>query len=222
MQRKKVKLQYFTDVLCIWAYVAQIRVEELQKNFKDKIEFEYYFAPLFGDVSTKIGLGWADRGGYEGFSKHVHHVASSFPHMEIHPDIWTVCRPKTSATAHLFINAAQILPSVSDLETEMLIQKIRTAFFKEAKDISDVAILMDIAKELSLDSSAIWDSYISGESFAKYNRDNELYHHLSLKGSPTYYLNEGRQLLYGNVGYKLLEANVNELLREPKMQASWC
>ena len=44
-----------------------------------------------------------------------------------------------------------------------------------------------------------------------------------IAGSPTFLMNEGRQKLFGNVGYRLLEANVQELLRHPKEdEASWC
>jgi len=33
----------------------------------------------------------------------------------------------------------------------------------------------------------------------------------------------GHQLLYGNVGYRLIEANVRELLHNPEAgEASWC
>jgi len=36
-------------------------------------------------------------------------------------------------------------------------------------------------------------------------------------------MNDGRQKLFGNVGYRLLEANVQELRRRPaKDEASWC
>ena len=36
-------------------------------------------------------------------------------------------------------------------------------------------------------------------------------------------MNEGRQRLFGNVGYRVLEANVNELLRNDAAGvASWC
>jgi len=35
-------------------------------------------------------------------------------------------------------------------------------------------------------------------------------------------LNEGRQKLYGNVGYRIIEANVQEILHQPGNQASWC
>jgi predicted DsbA family dithiol-disulfide isomerase len=222
MARQKIKLQYFTDVLCIWAYVAQVRLDELQSHFKSQLDTEYHFTALFGDVPTRIGQGWKEKGGYIAFAEHVQHVAEGFPHINVHEDVWRICRPKTSAIAHLLINAAQNLPTVSDQEVEKLIQRIREAFFKEGRDISDVHVLMDIVKDLNLDFEAIWRGHVSGGAFARYSRDNELYHSLNLRGSPTYYLNEGRQLLYGNVGYKLLEANVNELLREPNMQASWC
>jgi len=36
-------------------------------------------------------------------------------------------------------------------------------------------------------------------------------------------MNDGRQKIYGNVGYKVMEANVAELLSNPKSgDASWC
>ena len=35
-------------------------------------------------------------------------------------------------------------------------------------------------------------------------------------------LNEGRQLLAGNVGYRVIEANIRELLDTPGDQQSWC
>jgi predicted DsbA family dithiol-disulfide isomerase len=45
---------------------------------------------------------------------------------------------------------------------------------------------------------------------------------LGVRGSPTWVLNDGRQMLYGNVGYRILQANIEELLRQPTGEASWC
>ena len=46
---------------------------------------------------------------------------------------------------------------------------------------------------------------------------------LGVKCSPSLVLNEGRQTLYGNVGYRIIEANIEGLLREPAAgAASWC
>jgi hypothetical protein len=40
--------------------------------------------------------------------------------------------------------------------------------------------------------------------------------------SPTFVFNDGRQRLNGNVGYRVIEANVRELLRAPEAGRSWC
>ena len=53
-------------------------------------------------------------------------------------------------------------------------------------------------------------------------RDVELRDQFRVEGSPTYIMNEGRQKLYGNLGYKIIEANVQEILHRPENQASWC
>ena len=53
-------------------------------------------------------------------------------------------------------------------------------------------------------------------------RDAELRAEHHIEGSPTYLLNHGRQKLYGNLGYKVIEANVEEVLRRPRDAASWC
>jgi hypothetical protein len=43
-----------------------------------------------------------------------------------------------------------------------------------------------------------------------------------VKGSPTWALNDGRQVLYDNIGYRILSANKEELLANPENETSWC
>ena len=62
----------------------------------------------------------------------------------------------------------------------------------------------------------------SGEAMAEMCRDIELRDERKIEGSPTYYLDQGRQKLYGNVGYRVVSANLRELLEQPGQQASWC
>jgi hypothetical protein len=45
---------------------------------------------------------------------------------------------------------------------------------------------------------------------------------ISVRASPTMTFNDDRQILSGNVGYRVLEANVRELSRSPNNQQSWC
>jgi len=44
----------------------------------------------------------------------------------------------------------------------------------------------------------------------------------SVRASPIFVFNEGRQVLTGNVGYRVIEANVRELLHTLANQSSWC
>ena len=62
----------------------------------------------------------------------------------------------------------------------------------------------------------------NGLALAAVCRDAELRDEYKVEGSPTYVLNHGRQKLYGNLGYKIIEANVEEVLRRPMEAASWC
>jgi hypothetical protein len=46
---------------------------------------------------------------------------------------------------------------------------------------------------------------------------------MRIEGSSSFVLNEGRQKLYGNVGFHLMETNIRELLLAPRAyEASWC
>jgi len=52
--------------------------------------------------------------------------------------------------------------------------------------------------------------------------DNEAASAMNIQGSPSFVLNEGRQKLYGQVGYRILEANIQALRRaQPADQAGW-
>jgi len=44
----------------------------------------------------------------------------------------------------------------------------------------------------------------------------------SIQASPTLLFNEGRQRLSGNVGYRIIEANIRDLIEGAPGQLSWC
>ena len=49
-----IRIFYFSDILCIWAYIAQIRLDELKTTFQDKIAIEHHFVPVFGAAREKL------------------------------------------------------------------------------------------------------------------------------------------------------------------------
>jgi len=232
--KNTIQLSYYSDVLCVWAYIAQIRLDELRNKFGTKLKIEHHFISVFGCTEQRIGQGWKNRGSYDGFSKHVADVAKDFPHISINPEIWRSCIPKTSMISHCFLKAVQLMERNQQISTtvdfehgqdifETLIWKVRCAFFEQAQDIGDLAVLYQIAESIGLPVTKIERLIHDGSAMAALSVDQKQRETNQITGSPSYLLDNGRQKLYGNVGYRVIEANVLELLENSdKQQASWC
>lgn len=229
-ERKTISIDYFSDLLCVWAYIAQRRVDELKRQFGAAVSIDYHFLPVFGCTQKRIASGWQDRGGYAGFGAHVREVCARFPHVELHPEVWRQQPPSTSVNSHLFLKAVQLLeargelpgPSEGHSVFEQLMWQVRLAFFRDNHDISHLDTLYALAEQFELPRMPIEAQINAGHALAGLCRDLELRDQLKIEGSPTFVMNEGRQKLYGNVGYRILEANVQELLQNPGEVASWC
>ena len=166
---KPLAIDYFTDVLCVWAWIAQRRTEELETTWGDKIDLRYRYVNVFGDTPSRIGDGWAKRGGYEGFRDHVVESAKPYENADVNPDVWSKVRPKSSANAHLVLCAAGITES-REAATELAAQ-IRHAFFVDARDIGDLAVLFEIVAEGDLDGDQIRASISDGDAAAALMHD---------------------------------------------------
>ncbi|HEY9606284.1 MAG TPA: DsbA family protein [Allocoleopsis sp.] len=222
-----IRIFYFSDVLCIWAYIAQIRLDELKTTFQDKIAIEHHFVPVFGAAREKLENRWRDRGGLQGYSSHIQEVAKKFDHITVHPDIWTKVTPFSSTSCHLFLHAIQLLEAKGLVEQsqqvfEKAIWAFREAFFTQMANVSDRKVQFEIAEELGLPIAAIQAQIDSGEAYAQLSKDFDLLKEHTVTVSPTLIFNEGRQRLNGNVGYRVIEANIRELLHNPPGEQSWC
>ena len=105
---KPLIIDYYTDILCIWAWIAQRRVDELNQKLGEQIELRYFYIDLFGDVPTKINTHWKQKGSYEGFANHVQKSVAAFKDAPVNSKIWSKVRPATSANAHLVLKAIEI------------------------------------------------------------------------------------------------------------------
>jgi predicted DsbA family dithiol-disulfide isomerase len=222
-----IRIFYFSDILCIWAYIAQIRLDELQSTFQDKISIQYHFVPVFGIAREKLEKGWGDRGGLSAYSHHVQEVTRKYDHINLHPDIWTKVVPASSTSCHLFLHAIQLLEQKGIVSTfermfEQAVWAFREAFFTRLADVGDRKIQFELAEKLGLPVAAIQAQIESGEAYAQLSKDFELVKEHTVTVSPTLIFNEGRQRLNGNVGYRVIEANIREMLHNPSGEQSWC
>ncbi|MCE2987542.1 MAG: DsbA family protein [Phenylobacterium sp.] len=222
---KTVALTCFTDVLCVWAWIGELRLAELRRTHGEAVAVTQRFCNVFGATALKIQANWGAKGGYEGFAGHLAHVMEGFPELTASPDLWRSVRPASSLPAHLALKAVQAQaaergdPALGD----RAFLQVRQAFFEQGRDISAAAALDDVLSAAGADLADLRARLARGEAHAALMADYQDAQSLGVKGSPSLVLNEGRQTLYGNVGFRVIEANIAELLREPQAgAASWC
>ncbi len=150
-----LSISYFSDILCVWAYFAQIKLDQIRRDFGSQVKL----LELAGEICP------------------------------------------------------QSLPEhAGNTRVEELIWRLRTAFFRDARDVCSTALQAEIAGELELPVGRLRSEMENGRAFAALFADAELQKQHLIQGSPTFLLNEGRQKLYGNVGYRIIRANLEELL----------
>jgi predicted DsbA family dithiol-disulfide isomerase len=180
---------------------------------------------VFGNVARKMESAWQDRGGPSAYSEHVRGVAAKFGHVTVNEGAWVRDTPQSSMPSHLLLCAVRVLQARGALAPSTLERTawaLRCAFFQRCHDISRRDVLLGIAEQSDLPIGAIERTLDSGAAHAALAEDLDLARQHTIQASPTMLFNEGRQRLTGNVGYRILEANIRELLDSPPGQQSWC
>ncbi|MDP2316419.1 MAG: DsbA family protein [Pseudomonadota bacterium] len=220
-----LRITHFSDVLCVWAYVTQVRMDKLVEEFGSEVAIDYRYVSVFGFARDKLEERWRGKGGLAAYGEHVAGVVGQFEHVPFHRDLWSRVVPISSMPAHLLLCAVRLLERegrAAPGSQRDAAWHVRQACFRDARDISDQAVLVQIAGELGLDVEAIAAHLAAGRAHAELARDADLTREQDIRVSPTVILNEGRQRMSGNVGYRVLVANVREVLKRPAMEASWC
>lgn len=207
-----VVVDYYSDILCVWAWIAQQRIEVLNDKLVGKIAWRYHYLDVFGDARHKIPNQWQDKGGFLGFSSHVKEAAAPYPGASIHSEVWKSVRPNSSANPHLVLKAIEVM--LGDKVSVKLAQAIRHAFFVEGQDISQLSVLFALIEKSGYEINGVKAAINDGRAIGALMADYQQAKLLSLKGSPTYIIDNGRQILYGNVGYRVLRANIEEHLHQ--------
>ena len=215
-----VQIDYYSDVLCVWAWIAERRLAEVEKEWGDKVVVRHHYMDIFSDSQAKIVAQWADRNSWSGFAQHVLESAQPYEHARVNARIWQSVRPSTSANAHLLLKAAQI--ELGENLAQQLAWAFREAFFIHAQDIGRLDVLQAICADNNIAYQSLQQHLNAGTAMAALLSDHKLSQQQGLKGSPSWVMNNNRQTLYGNVGYRIISANIEEVLRTPHTEASWC
>ena len=220
MNKEMITVDYYSDILCVWAWISERRIEELNTHFGENILIRPRYVNIFGDVDCRIREHWNDKGLYEGFAEHVIHSAAPYESATVNPKVWRSVRPATSANAHLVLKAIE---TVHDIELAINAANIlRQSFFVDAIDIGSLDTILRLLEPAHVNVDEVNHAINNGVAIAALMGDYQSANDYEIKGSPCFLMNEGRQVLFGNVGYRVLQANIEELLCRHNNDASWC
>lgn len=216
---------YWTDPLCIWALVAQDKLNRLLGEWGACLDVEYHVVPVFGSLPWRFSKGpWAS-GGVPARVAATRKVAEQHGWTNVSGEVWAKAMPASSWAPGAAIKA------VFDLERQGLVPpgagadyqwRMRLRFFVDERNVAQRGEQLALAEELGLPRGPIEDRLDDGSALAALWEDHQERETQKIQGSPTYVFDGGRAQLYGNFAWGVLHATVEELLRGLEPGCSRC
>lgn len=220
-----ISFSHWSDPLCVWAFVAQDKLEQLLAEFGDRLQVEYRVVPVFGSLPHRFSHGpWA-HDGIEGRARATAKIAAEHGHPEVSGDCFRRDCPSSSWAPGAAIKAVCALERqgrVAPGSTGRYQTALRRAFFVDNLNIAHRRVQLEQAEAQQLPREPIEQRLDDGSALAALWEDNQLREQLKLQGSPTYVFDDGRAMLYGNFSFGVLHATVEQLLRGLRSDGSAC
>lgn len=220
---RRLKFSYWSDPLCIWALVAQQRLDLVLGELGEHVRVDYRIVPVFGSVPWRFAHGPWSKEGVDGRVLATRKIAEQGGRTDVSGECWRRAMPSSSWAPAAAIKAVFALEERRGEEVGPRYQSaLRERFFVGEANIALRSVQLEIAEELGLPRAPIERSLDDGSALAAVCEDHAEKERLRLQGSPTYVFDGGRAMLYGNFGYGILRTTVEELLRGAEHGGSAC
>ena len=210
-----VPFDYWSDPLCIWAYVAQDKLDHLLGLHANTLTVHYRVVPVFGSVRWRFEKGpWA-KDGVLGRVRQTREIAQRFGHSEVTGEVWRIACPESSWSPGSAIKAVGVLEEEGVVGAGVLAHYqwcMRQRFFVDNSNIGARAVQLEVAEACGVPRAPLERLLDDGRALALLWEDAQEKERRGIQGSPTYVFDGGRAVLYGNVSARIIEATAEELL----------
>ncbi|MFT5682521.1 MAG: putative DsbA family dithiol-disulfide isomerase [Myxococcota bacterium] len=220
-----IPLSYWSDPLCVWAFVAQDKLDRLLKQRGDILAIDYRVIPVFGSVPHRFREGaWASVGP-EGRAEATRRVAAMRGHDTVTGQVWIDDPPASSWSAGMAIKAVMALEAAEQAAEgagASYQRQLRQCFFEDNCNVARRSAQLEVAERMALPIAALEELLDDGRAMALLWEDHLERERLKLRGSPTYVFDGGRVQLYGNFNYAILDTTINGLAQSLEAGSSNC
>lgn len=204
---------YWSDPLCIWALVAQPKLERILDELGRRVRVDYRIVPVFGSLPRRFADGPWSKDGVEGRVAVTRRIAEQAGRSDVSGECWRRAKPDTSWAPAAAIKAVFGLDDGLGEEAGPVYQRgLRERFFVAEQNIALRRIQLELAEEMRLPLASIEARLDDGSALRAVWEDHDEKERLRIQGSPTYVFDGGRAMLYGNFDYGILHATVEELI----------
>ncbi|MCA9491058.1 MAG: DsbA family protein [Myxococcales bacterium] len=222
---RTVSFGYWSDPMCIWAFVAQRKLDALLRRHGDVLAVDYRVVPVFGSVPERFSRGAWSRSGVAGRVEATARIAAEHGHPEVTGEVWAHDPPSSSWAAGAPIKAVIAGEAAGEVPEGLSATyqwRLRCAMFVENRNIARRDVQLAVAEELDLARAPIERRLDDGSALAALFEDHQERERLRIQGSPTYVFDGGRAMLYGNFDEAVLGATVEALVAGLKVGGSAC
>jgi len=221
----QLHFEYWSDPLCVWAYVAQARLDAVLACHGDHLDVRYHVVPVFGSVPWRFREGSWSKAGVAGRVAATAKVAARFGYAEVTGACWEGECPASSwapGAAIKAVFAAEQHGEVAAGSGAAFQWALRRAFFEQERNIAKRSEQLAVAERLEISRAALERRLDDGTALALLWEDDHRRHEDRIQGSPTFVFDGGRAQLYGNFNERVLKSTIEELLGDITGGASAC
>ena len=225
MTMERIEFEYWSDPLCIWAFVAQPKLEHVLAAHGGAVRPSYHVVPVFGSIPARFRDGVWAKAGPEGRAETTRRIAAEHGRDDVDGGCWLTDCPTSSWAAGSALKAVFAMEAEGEIAADAAATfqlAMRSRFFVDNRNVARRDEQLALAEELSIPRAGIERRLDDGSALCALYEDHERRLELGLRGSPTYVFDGGRAMLYGNFSEAILTATVDELVRGQDAGGSAC
>ncbi|MCO4747486.1 MAG: DsbA family protein [Proteobacteria bacterium] len=218
------RFSYWSDPLCIWAFVAQPKLDRVLAEFGDRIAVDYRVVPVFGSVPQRFRDGSWSKQGVEGRVAATRRIAEAQGRDDVTGEGWRKM-PASSWSPGASIKAVFALAEQGVIEAKCATDyqwRLRERFFLDDVNIAHRKEQLALVEACGIPTAKVEAMLDDGTALALLWEDHAEREKLGVRGSPSYVFDGGRTLFYGNFSYEPLRATIEAMVAGHYAQGSEC
>ena len=198
-------LWYFADPMCSWCWGFSPVIEAVREAYHERLKIALVLGGLRPGTTTPMTAAARDEILHHWQQVHAR-SGQAFRFDGALPDNFIY---DTEPSSRAVVTAGGIDPS----KIFAMFQAIQTAFYSEGRDVTEPAVLAELAAGLGIDASAFLQAFDSDVARAKTQAHFAQSRKAGVRGFPTLILQRGEQLDRITDGWQTLDAVQAELER---------